>query len=184
MLAVDYVAQTFALLTTLIATAGAIGGGVLGSFLTYKHARAIEEQKRLAQKEEENQFNARIRAIVRTELLLISASLDGVSPELDAFNFEQKVDEYTSQFYEREYPKMSLERRASAFSPELLPIIEQSYQAYAMFTADFKHRYHKYQNGTITFQELKSTLSRRSFDVKQLIDAALKLLGDTLETIS
>ena len=70
----------------LVTAGAAIGGGVIGSLLTYRHNRKIEEQKNKNAIRLENQriiagykkeeFNSRIREIVLLELKYYSKLLD------------------------------------------------------------------------------------------------------------
>lgn len=78
--------QVSDLINPMVTAGAAIGGGVIGSLLTYRHNRKIEEQKneyakkdkeqeRSRHKEEENQRYAKLREIVKAELRSYSITI-------------------------------------------------------------------------------------------------------------
>jgi hypothetical protein len=76
--------------------------------------------------------------------------------------------------YPNEYTKLSLERRANAFSVETLYRIESVYGAIAAFSPIFESEFDKYLNNTIDLAQLKDKLQIRG--LKLLIDSCLELL--------
>jgi hypothetical protein len=82
---------------------------------------------RSKQKKEED-FNSRIREIVRFELERFS-SLYGILIDSPREDVERCREEWIIAIsFPTEYTKMSLETRATVFSPESLARVEQSYK--------------------------------------------------------
>jgi hypothetical protein len=181
----DIKTQTLALYGNSITAAGAIGGGVIGSWLTFRHNRKIEEQKnkeanereeqkRLAQKKEEDEFNARIGGLVRTELEFFSYNLSRLLTlkENDIARHEAITKAMLN--YTLQYPKLSLERRAKIFDTESLASIEMSYQYFLVFSQGFEKEFSRYVSKTITLAELKANLDIEH--LKDVIDDSIELI--------
>jgi hypothetical protein len=166
--------QTFSLLTNIITAGSAIGGGIIGSILTFRHNREIEEQKIRAQQKKEEDFNSRIREIVRFELERFSHLCDDLigSPREAIERYREAWK--TAISFPTEYTKMSLETRATVFSPESLARVEQSYISFKYLSTIFDGEVNRYLNKQITREDFLDNLGIKGD--KSLIDEAIELL--------
>jgi hypothetical protein len=87
-------------------------------YLTYWHNRNIEADKMRAQKEEEEEFNSRIRQLVITELNAMSNMLNDLLIHEEQRLRESKDLIVIWRTMPLQYTKLSLERRAKIFDAE------------------------------------------------------------------
>lgn len=179
--------QILTLYGNVITAAGAIGGGVVASLLTHRHNREIEEkknegirkleeQKRLAQKHEEEEFNTRIRRIVNSELVFISRLLDELLTNDEQHLKGESALYRTIKNYPREYITMSLERRAQVFNANSLFLIERAYGLFGWFADAFEIEFRHFLGDDITLEDLRSNLGIS--DLKERIDDAIKSITE------
>lgn len=175
-----------------ITAIGAVAGGILGSLLTYRHNRKIEEKKneeyrkteelrRRAQEDEERQFNLRIMEIVQSELKFYSSVVEGALDEMNRKPMGElnKLLKIVAA-YLGVYQKLSIERRAKVFSPKALPYIESAYQIFTIFPENFEIQYRRFEDGGITKKELVNVMEAH----KDVIDEALKVLEEDMRAVS
>ena len=177
----------YALLTTLIASGSAIGGGVIGSILTsrntkkiekyrYETAKELEEDKRAQQLKEEEGLNTRIRDLVFYELVAFSSVLGSLRNARDNTLRDHRGLYSVLIGYQREYGKISLEKRAKIFNKNTLSKIEIAYQIFSMFAIMFEAEVQRYFKKEIDIEELKRLLSIES--VQSRIDDTIKLMEE------
>jgi hypothetical protein len=171
-----------------IVTAGAaIGGGVIGSLLTYRHNRKIEEQKneyarRLEEQRintehrKEEEFNARIRELVLIELKNHSDLLYGL-----LYTAETAMEKYKSGWEvvvktPSRYTSMSLEKRISIFNPRALTEVEGAYYWLVIFKEGFLIELDRYLNKQITIEQLRDILAVEQ--KKSVVDKAIKAIEE------
>ena len=125
-----------------VITAGvAVGGGVVGSWLTFKHNREVEKDKRSAEKQEE-EFNA-IREIVNFELNGTSGIPKSLlTKQADPIQYRSLYG--TLKDFHRRYTKLSIEKRVKVFDASSLVNIEAVYQAFGWYVDAFLRDYDKF----------------------------------------
>jgi hypothetical protein len=138
-------------INSLIAAVGAIVGGIIGSFFTYRYLKQIEIEKANIEKRKEEKSNNSIKEMVRSELKSYKEFMDkvecnskkiqenkGFSDVKDTnlmyvpnFPFHDYNSEYKS--LPREYTKLSVEKKSNVFVGESLINIEQAYYLFNNF---------------------------------------------------
>jgi hypothetical protein len=181
--------------TAAIAAIGAISGGGIGSYLTYRYGRTIEQQKEQNEKTRETQFNENIKHMVCFELrrysdfitslevnsLTLEALEPGADPIMDirilsSRTLEQSsavlLDNFNRQLmsFPKNFTQLSVEIKAKVFSGTSLPMIEAAYQLFLGFRF--------VPTGPIG-NKLKYSGSYRDSEVRHL----LKYINDALTSI-
>jgi hypothetical protein len=108
--------QVYGILTTIVGASGAIGGGIIATYLTYYFSKRKEL-------DEEKRFNANIRELVQHELEFTLSFINSFKEE------DQLSQDDISGFLAlpNQYLKMSLEKRATVFTKESLSKVEKAY---------------------------------------------------------
>ena len=150
----------------LVTAGAAIGGGVIGSLLTYRHNRKIEEQKNKNAIRLENQriiagykkeeFNSRIREIVLLELKYYSKLLDDLIHTTVISTHKAGWEVVLKR--PSQYTAMSLEKRVSVFHPYVLTKVEGAFHWFTIFTHRFLIEVDKHLNNEITLERLREIL--------------------------
>jgi hypothetical protein len=180
--------SAFTLLTTLIATGGAIGGGIIGSYLTAKGARDLEEQKNVQAKElqkenerrkkkEEEESNAKIREIVLTELEAYRTAFDSflgnlVDPKSHNANIGAMKSLVKNQ---RVYLELAVDARTKIFTYNSIAKIERAYAFSALFSETYDIEYDRYRQRP---ERLKETVESAKNFVVDAIESLKKDTGD------
>jgi hypothetical protein len=132
----SYIEQVSDLINPMVTAGAAIAGGVIGSLLTYRHNRKIEEQKNknaiklenqktIAEIKKEEDFNSRIRELVLLELRTYSGLLGNLL-QTEAIS-EHKASWEVVLKTPSKYTSMSIEKRVSVFHPYILSNVEEAY---------------------------------------------------------
>jgi hypothetical protein len=150
--------QTLSFYVTSITAAAAVAGTILGSYFTYWHNRKIEEKRIFAQKQEEKEFNARIRELVLSELTGMSNMLKDLLTHEETRLKESKTLIEGWKTLPLQYTKMSLQRRAKVFDVNLLPYVENIYQQFSWFIQVYPIEFENFMSQKITLTDLREKL--------------------------
>ena len=118
--------KTNDIIIPVITALGAIGGAILGTYFAGKHAINLEEKRIKEQQRKQDDINLRVMRLVRVELVKLSAALKVIS-EMEATTDNVEYLK-TLMKLDRQYLRLPIEMKISAFSPDVLEEIEKAYQ--------------------------------------------------------
>jgi hypothetical protein len=154
--------QLYGLVTTSLGGGLAIGGSIVATYLTNYYAKK-------KQTKEEKRFNSSIRKLVQSELENYLNFIDSFEDN-DVLTQE---DVGTFVTFPKEYTKMSLERRATVFTPQALSSIERAYNFFEIYISFVKHAFAD-KSAKIPFKDLDELVG---------IDTLKKSLKDAIEAV-
>ena len=164
--------RTYEIIVPIITALGAIGGAILGTYFTGRHAMKLEEKRIKEQHRKEDELHQRIRQLVHVDLYWISEMLSSLErPDLDE---KAKSRLRTPMNVERQYPRLPIETKVSSYTPEALGSIEAAYQLFNGCAELFRVTFPSFERREITLEELREKLSLKA--TKNAVDEAEKLL--------
>jgi hypothetical protein len=131
-------------INAIIAVCGAIGGAIIGSYLTYIYGKKVEERKEARETEKEEELNQNIINMVRYELQSYSDFLNyirqhshtynGDPPDLIHPNKDAKSEiNLRIQTFPKHYSELTIERKATALGGKSMAKVETAYKGFHEF---------------------------------------------------
>jgi hypothetical protein len=135
--------QQITLLGANIITAiSAVGGGVVGAIVTYWHNRKIEEQKndyaieaeksrKSSLESERKEFNAKMRTIIKEELIMCSAVAKTILRRSELGISELDIAKFALEHHDQ-YHSIPIERRIGILNHKTLQQVESAYNLFVI----------------------------------------------------
>ena len=134
-------------INSLIAVVGAIAGGSIGSYFTYRYGRRIEEEKAERENKKVSDLNTKIRELVRSELnvyiVLIGKILEKFPEErntkfitIDSTAWKNTLLKLNN--LPKQYNDIPIETKAKAFEGQTLTNVEAAYQGFSKFAKELE----------------------------------------------
>ena len=160
----------------IVSAASAIGGGYMGSLMTNRTNRQMEEARNVKEKEKQDHIEANIRALILHNLRYTSEILKELK---DKDAYVSKVSVHNAKVIlesiHKAYAEMSFETKSSCFKPNVLTALQVYYDNFATFSAALYAAFTRYEelhrtNELDALDGLKKDIS--DMDIDHLNDVA------------
>jgi hypothetical protein len=178
--------QIFALYGNGITAASAIAGGIIGSFLSFRYNRKIEEGKyeQNKQLEEakyeqtkrlEEEHNSRVREIVLSELVAYVAVLTSFLQHVTEEGPHKATVAAAKSLIknQRVYLDIPIDKRAGIFSLESVSKIERAYAFFYIFCETYDSEYERFKLKQLSAENLK-----------YILNTTLQMIADAISSLS
>jgi hypothetical protein len=130
----------------IISALSALGGAFLGSFMTNRSNRQMEDKRYTREKEEADEVATKVRALVSHNLNYSSLIFDELQ---DKGKFTKETIEQAKTFLnvmQKEYRDLSIELRLTSFKPKALTLVQSYYELFDTFSGSLFSAFSLYEN--------------------------------------
>jgi hypothetical protein len=170
------------LITGVTSAGAAIFGGFIGSYLTNRSNRQMEDRKNARQREREQEIESNVRALILHNLKVSSKLLDNLDQEGKVTEVYVRNARTFLRTFHKEYTSMSLEMKSTLFKPEVLTAVQEFYDYFDMFAAAIYDAISRYEanvdNFGIASNEFISELDNLDVrGLKEVLKKAIDLIN-------